>query len=194
MDVRWQADDAARHDRSSPVNFPIQPRVEQDEPSQPAESRTFATVEVCVLMIGFAMTGSAMSDAQNWRRASTAQVVLGVVIYLAIGLSFSGPIMVSWRERLGRRRPVWGVGESLWFALGLPVQDGVLSVLIGRWCGGAWGGLCFLGLLFLLSWIYLTGNPLIQCARAPLSWSNIVGILSVALWGLTVVAAIVAQP
>jgi hypothetical protein len=142
MDVRWQTRDS---DGASPrqsrfaTTHPTQPRVEQQRPTEPAETRTFATGEICVLMIGFAIAGSAMSDASDWRRASTAQVVLGLVVYLALGLSFCGPIMVSWRERLGRRRPIWGVGESLWFAFGLPIQDGVLSTIIARWFGGASG-------------------------------------------------------
>jgi hypothetical protein len=142
-------------------------------------------------MIGFAIAGSAMSDAKDWRRATTEQVALGLVLYLALGLSFCGPIMVSWRERLGRRRPIWGVGESVWFAFGLPIQDGILSALLGRWFGGAVGDTSFFLLLFVLPFIYLTGNPRIEWARAPLSWSNLVGLTSVMLWVMAFFAAVV---
>jgi hypothetical protein len=195
MAVRWQTRDS---DGASPrqcrfaTTHPTQPRVEQQRPTEPAETRTFATGEICVLMIGFAIAGSAMSDASDWRRASTVQVVLGLVVYLALGLSFCGPIMVSWRERLGRRRPIWGVGESLWFAFGLPIQDGVLSTIIARWFGGASGATTFFCLILLLPFIYLTGNPQIEWARAPLSWSNIVGLLNVLLWVMAFFAAIIA--
>ena len=157
--------------------------------TEPAESRTFSTVEVSVLMIGFALSGAVFAGAKNWRAASNHDMVVGLALYLAVGLSFSGPIMVSWRERLGRRRPVWGVGESVWFATGLPVQDVVLSILLARWGSEPWGALSFIALLIVLPFVYLTGNPRIEWSRAPLSWSNLVGLLSMALWGLTVVAA-----
>jgi hypothetical protein len=171
------------HTSKLPIQFPVGSDAHgEDDRVQPAESRTFATGEICVLLVGFAIAASLMSDLWDWHRRDTAQNTLGIVLYLALGLSFCGPVMVSWRERLGRRRPIWGVGESLWFAFGLPVQIGILSGLSGHWFGSAWGGISAIGLIFLLPAIYLTGNPRIEWARAPLSWSNLVGITSVLLW------------
>jgi hypothetical protein len=174
------------HDQESQAkswpDAPAQSKSPDIHSALPAESRSFATVEMCVLLIGFSLTGAAMSDAANWRQISTAKLFLGVVVYLALGLSCCGPVMVSWRERLGRRRPVWGVGESVWFAVGLPIQAAILAALIARWLGGPLGGISFLVLFIVLPFVYLTGNPEIQWSRAPLSWSNLVGMLNIVLW------------
>src|SRR5262245_45851696 len=194
MDSRYRSRrSSSANSGAQPALAPIllHPQTETAKEIQPAESRAFATVEFCVLLLGFAVAGSIMSDVKDWHTASNNALVLGLVVYLALGLSFSGPIMVSWRERLGRRRPVWGIGESLWFATGLLVQVASLSVLLCRWFGEAWGAFGFFAQLVLLPFIYLTGNPRIEWTRAPLSWSNMVGALSVVLWGLCVVTAAV---
>src|SRR5262245_7238067 len=110
-----------------------------------------------------------LSRAQAQPNQSLGKMLLGLSVYFALGLSLSGPILVSWRERLGRRRLVWGVGESLWFAIGILAQNIVFSNLVGDWIGTAWGLISSLALLFFLPALYLTGNPRIEVGRSPAS-------------------------
>jgi len=155
------------------------------QPVEPAESRTFSIVESVVLIAGFGVAAGVLSYADNWPRQINGEFLVLLLIYLAFGLSLGGPILVSWRERLGRRRPVWGLGESLWFAIGLLAQDVALSAVVMVWFGGELTALSFIVLIFVLPMIYLTGNPKIELSRAPFSWSNIVGLLNIAMWLLT---------
>src|SRR5437867_3990934 len=94
-----------------------------ERPVEPAESRTFSIVESLVLVAGFSVAGGFLSHTKTWPRHTGSVFVATLLLYLALGLSLSGPILVSWRERAGRKRPVWGLGESLWFAFGILVQD-----------------------------------------------------------------------
>ena len=142
-------------------------------------------VEMTVLIAGFALSGAVVSRSRDWRHAPQETMIFGLAAYSAIGLALSGPIMVSWRERLGRRRPVWGLGESLWFAIGIFVQDAVATYLVSDRLGPGLGFGIFCALVLLLPPIYLTGNPRIELGRAPASWSNIVGLLNMVLWGVT---------
>ena len=157
-------------------------------PVEPAESRTFSIVESVVLIAGFAVAGGFLSHTKTWPRHAGAEFVSAFLLYLALGLSLSGPVLVSWRERLGRKRPVWGLGESLWFACGILVQDVVASAFLFDHLRGL-AVLLFLALIVILPVIYLTGNPRIEFSRAPLSWSNLVGLLSVVLWALAILCS-----
>jgi len=47
-----------------------------------------------------------------------------------------------------------------------------------------------IALIAILHVIYLTGNSRIELNRLPLSWSNLVGVLSVVCWVLTFPSAI----
>ena len=83
---------------------------------------------------------------------------------------------------------MWGLGESLWFAFGILVQDVVATGFLVDLIGGL-AAILSIALIFVLPAIYLTGNPRIEFNRAPLSWSNLVGLLSVVLWALTILCA-----
>lgn len=88
---------------------------------EPSESRTFSLVEMVVLVGGF---GLAKGTILRFDDSAIGSLRFGMSLYLAMGLSLSGPVIVTWRERLGRLRPVWGVGESLWFAIGVNSRRG----------------------------------------------------------------------
>jgi hypothetical protein len=158
-------------------------------PAEPAESRTFSIVESVVLVAGFAVAGGFLSHIKAWPRRAGAELAVALLLYLALGLSLSGPVLVSWRERLGRKRPVWGLGESLWFAFGILVQDVVASAFLSDRLRSL-TALLSIALIFVLPIIYLTGNPRVEFNRAPLSWSNLVGLLSVVLWALTILCSV----
>lgn len=83
---------------------------------------------------------------------------------------------------------MWGLGESLWFAFGILVQVVVVTAFLVDFLGGL-AALLSIALIFVLPVIYLTGNPRIELNRAPLSWSNLVGLLSVLLWALTILCS-----
>ncbi len=157
---------------------------------QPAEARTFSIVEQVVLIAGFGCAGGFMSYTDSWpnRVVDPVALIVSVLLYLSIGLGLSGPILVSWRERLGKRRAIWGLGEALWFATGILVQVVVLTVVVIRRFGPGAAAVAYVGLMVALPVAYLTGNPVIQIRRAPLSWSNLVGLVSVMFWILTIVA------
>jgi hypothetical protein len=157
-------------------------------PVEPAESRTFSMVESVVLITGFSIAGGFLSRADAWPKRASVELFTALLLYLALGLSLSGPILVSWRERLGRKRPIWGLGESLWFAFGILVQVIVATGFLVDVLGGV-AGIVAIALIVILPVLYLTGNPRIELNRAPLSWSNLVGLLSVVLWALTILCA-----
>ena len=157
-------------------------------PVEPAESRTFSIVESVVLVAGFAVAGGFLSRTNLWPKRTDVELFAALLLYFALGLSLCGPILVSWRERLGRKRPVWGLGESLWFAFGILAQDVVATLFLVDLLG-ALTALLSIALIFALPAIYVTGNPRIKIHRAPLSWSNLVGLLSVVLWALTILCS-----
>ena len=187
------ATSAANHEFSNRVGRTNRP----PERVEPAEARTFSIVEMLVLIVGFSLAAGLMARAEQWNTATLSFMTFGLLAYAAIGLGVCGPILVSWRERLGRRRPVWGLGESLWFATGLLVQIvaityflfSLLDRLVNTDGLRVVGVFVPLALMVLLPTLYLTGNPRIELRRAPGSWSNVVGLTSVALWGLTAWAA-----
>jgi hypothetical protein len=156
---------------------------------EPAEARTFSIVELLVLVVGFAVAAALVARTERWNAAPPDLLLFGLTAHAAIGLGLSGPIVVSWRERLGRRRPIWGLGESLWFATGMLVQIIVITYFVFDRLerSGSLHVAAFVPLVLVvaLPMIYLTGNPRIELRRAPGSWSNVVGLASVTLWGLT---------
>lgn len=156
------------------------------EPIEPAEARTFSTGEMFLLTLGFALAGAMLAERTQWEK-SFLTTVPGLILYAALGLALSGPPIVTWRERLGRRRAVWGVGESLWFAIGILAQSLTPALLLTRSDPGWLAALAPL-LFVLLPLVYLNSNPLIERSRAPASWSNVMGILDLALWGLLVLS------
>ena len=146
----------------------------------PSESRIFSLVEMFSLMTGFGIAGGVISFFDIW----PANLFAAEMFFVALGLSLCGPVLVSWRERLGRRRANWGLGESLWFCAGVVTQSIILAAFVAAHLDAAPAIYVFLVSMIVIPVVCLTGNPNIELRRAPWSWSNVVGMLCIVCWVL----------